>query len=128
MSISTRSKLAGLFTLLVVLLTTFQGLIPAMPIGNPTVLTTVSAFTMFFVSALTVWKQFLSNEIDNKAMWPTLIVAIVATVGLLNDILNVVHLSGAVGQWVRFGITAVTMMLNMASKILWPTDETVSKI
>ena len=128
MSTSTRSKITTLFTLLVVLLTAFQGLIPTLPISNVSVIATISAITMFLVSGITTWKQFLSNEIDNAALKPTIIVAIIATIGGLNELFNVVHFSAVADQWVRFAITLITMFLNVASKILWPTTETKTTI
>lgn len=128
MSTSTRSKITTLFTLLVVFLTAFQGLIPTLPISNVSVIATISAITMFLVSGLTTWKQFLSNEIDNAALKPTIIVAIIATIGGLNELFNVVHFSAVADQWVRFTITLITMFLNVASKILWPTTETKTTI
>lgn len=128
MSTSTRSKITTLFTLLVVFLTAFQGLIPTLPISNVSVIAAISAITMFLVSGLTTWKQFLSNEIDNAALKPTIIVAIIATIGGLNELFNVVHFSAVADQWVRFTITLITMFLNVASKILWPTTETKTTI
>jgi len=126
MSNASKSKVTTLFTLLVVFLTAFQGLIPTIPTNDAAVLSVVSAVTMFLVSGLTAWKQFLSNEIDNKAVNPTILVAILATVGGLNELFDVVHISALADQWVRFGITLITMFLNVASKILWPTAETKS--
>lgn len=125
MSNTQRSKLAALFTLLVLLLTTFQGLIPALPVTNTTL---ISAVTLFLVSALTAWKQYVSNEISNASLRPTLFVAIIATLGGLNELLNVFTISGTAGQWIRFGITLITAFINLASKILWPTTETKSQL
>lgn len=123
-----KSKITNLFTLLVVMLTAFQAVIPTMPISNAVTITVVGAITMFLVSSLTAWKQYLSVEIDNKALAPTIVIAIIATIGALNDLFNVVHLSASAGQWVRFAITFITMGLNVASKLLWPTVETKSAI
>ena len=125
MSNANKSKVTMLFTMLVLLFTTLQGLLPALPMGNTTVL---SAIIMFGVSGLTAWKQYLSIEIDNSSLWPTLIVAILATLGGLNDLVNLVHFNSVTGQWVRFGITFLTAFLNLASKILWPTAETKSLV
>lgn len=128
MSTKAKNKWANLFTILVVFFTAFQGVIPAMPINNIATVTIISAVTMFLVSGLTTWKQYISNEIENAALKPTLILAILATLGALNDVFDVVHLSDVLGQWVRFGITLLTMFLNVVSKILWPTENTKSTI
>lgn len=123
-----KSKWVNLFTLLVLLLTTFQGLIPAMPLGNADSISLVSGIVLFLVSALTAWKQYLSVEISNKSLTPTIIVAIIATLGGLNNLFEVVHLSNSAGQWIRFGVTLATAFLNLASKTIWPTAETKSTV
>lgn len=128
MSTSSKKTVVNVFTALVVFITAFQGVIPTMPITNQATVTLISAVVMFLVSALTLWKQYLSVEIDNKSILPTVIVTIVATLGLLNQFFDVVNVPGIVGQWIRFGLTFITMGLNLLSKILWPTPETTTKI
>ncbi len=125
MSNTVKSRLTNLFTALVLMLTTFQGLIPALPIGNTVA---ISAIVMFLVSGLTAWKQYLSIEIDNIGLKPTLFVAILATLGGFNDLLNVIHVNETTGQWIRFGITFLAAFINLASKLLWPTSKTTTDI
>lgn len=122
------SKLTNLFTVVVLLLTTFQGVIPAMPIQNQYSITVISAVTMGLVTIFTALKQYISVEIGNKALRPTTIVLALAILGVMNDIFNVVHFSATVGQWVRFGLTLATAFINLTSKILFPTTETRSTI
>ena len=128
MSSVAKSKIANLFTLLVVFCTAFQGLIPTMPINDPITLTTLSGVTLCLVTVLTAWKQWLSVEIDNKSLWATLTVALIATLGGINDMVTIIDISGYWGQWIRFGITFATMFINLASKILWPTNDTKSAL
>lgn len=128
MSTTARKQITDLFTILVVILTTIQGLIPAMPLTNEHTITLVSAILIFLVSGITAWKQYLSSEIDTSALKPTLFIAIVATLGGLNDLFNVVPLNDVTAQWVRFGITALTAAINLASKVLFPTPATKSAI
>lgn len=123
-----KSKLTNVFTMLVVLLTAFQGLIPTLPITNNHTITLVSAIAMFLVSGFTAWKQYLSEEIANASLRPTLIVAIIATIGGLNDVFNVVQFSETADQWIRFAITFITMGLSLVSKILWPTLQTKTSL
>jgi predicted anti-sigma-YlaC factor YlaD len=123
-----KQKLVGVFTVTVIFLTTFQGLIPTLPFGNQAALTIVSAVTMYLVTAITIWKQILSKQIDDAAKWPTIIVGIIATIGGLNDLFSVVPISEILGQWLRFGITFIVMFLNVLSKVLWPTPETKSTL
>lgn len=126
MSSTARTNVVTIFTAIVIFLTGFQGMIPTLPIKNAEAITLISAITMFLVSSLTVWKQTLSKEINNDAVLPTLAVAVIATLGGLNDLLGVFHFSDIVSQWLRFTITFITMGLNLISKMLYPTAETRS--
>lgn len=116
----TQPNALKIFSTLVVFLTALQGLVPAMPITNPYTITLVSSILMFLVSALTAWKQYFAVDIKMSALRPTIFVAILATVGGLNQLFDVVHLSPLVSQWVRFGLTFVTMAINLTSKLLYP--------
>jgi hypothetical protein len=128
MSTTTRKQITDLFTILVVILTTIQGLIPAMPLTNEHTITLVSAILIFLVSGITAWKQYLSSEIDTSALKPTLFIAIVATLGGLNDLFNVIPMNDVTAQWLRFGVTALTAAINLASKVLFPTPATKTAI
>ena len=114
--------------ILITILTAFQGFIPAIPGINEHTTTLISAITLYLVSSLTLWRQTISNEIANAAKKATWIVVIIASIGGLNDILNIIQLNETVDQWVRFGITFTTFVLNFVSKLLWPTPETKSLI
>ncbi len=114
------SKLLNLFTMLVAIFTLFQGLIPSLPIPDTTV---VSAIVMFLVLALTAWRQAFSQIINNAALWPTIIIAAIATIGGLNDLFDVFSISDIAGQWIRFSITALTAVLNLLSTTFWPIKD-----
>ena len=115
-------------TLIVGIVALIQGLVPTMPIQNPQTATILSAVLMFLATALTVWKQYGSSEIRNNATTPILIVAAIAIIGGLNDLFAVIPFSDLTSQWIRFGITATTAILNFLSKVMYPTPETKSKI
>lgn len=123
-----KSKIVNIITVFVALLTVFQGLAPDLPVSNPAQVTLISAITIFLVASLTAWKQALSVEINNKALMPTLIIAIVATMGGLNELFDVIPFSAITAQWLRFSITFVIAGLNIISKVLYPTDETKSLV
>lgn len=112
-----------MFTFLVVTMTALQGVIPQMPVDSESTRTIISAIVMFIVVTLTAIKQYYSVEIRNGAIWPTLIVALVAVLGGANDLINVVPVNETMGQWLRFGITTMSMILAVSSKSLWPTTE-----
>ena len=127
MSATQKNKWANVFTVFVLVLTVFQGLIPSMPIDNTVLLATISAITMYVVNGLTIWKNFLSNEIDNTANRPALILAIIATLSGLNDLFDVITFSDVTGQWIRFAITLLSAILTLISKLFYPTENTRSK-
>lgn len=118
-------KTVNILSALAIVFTAVQGMIPAMPLHDSTI---ISAVIMFLVSGTTLWKQALSKEIDNNALIPTIVMAVIATMGGINDLLNVFHFTPVAGQWIRFAVTAITGILNMMSKILWPTPETKSML
>ncbi len=122
------TKVSAVITILVLFLTTFQGMIPAIPISNPSITAVVSAIVMYLVSTLTVWKQYTNKEIANKSLNPTLIVAIVATLTGIVDLFKIIDFNHVAGQWIRFGFTFIIMFLNILSKIMYPTEETRSKL
>lgn len=109
-----------LITSLVLILTALQGLIPLMPIEDGSFKVIASAAMMFLVQALTAWRQHVNSLIDVMAERFTLGMFIIAVLGGLNELFNVVPLSDVTGQWVRFGITAATAIVNLISPILWP--------
>jgi len=122
------AKTVNILTVLVMVLGVFQtGLLTA-PFKNPATLTLVSGIMVFVVTGLTAWKQVLSEEINNKALWPTIIVAMIAIVGGLNDLIGSIRFSEDVSQILRWIITTVLSTLNLLSKQIWPTNQTVSKI
>lgn len=121
----TARKYLALISMLVIIFTAFQGVIGLIPIKNELVISIISALVLFLVSTLTAWQQYLSKLTDNKALIPTLILCAIALVGGLNDVFNVIPMSEIANQWVRFGITFVTMCLNLTSNLLFPKDEIV---
>lgn len=125
MSTVNTKKTVTILTILALVFTTIQGMIPSMPLSDSTA---VSAIVMFIVSGTTIWKQALSKEIDNSALIPTIMLAIAATLGGVNELLKLIPFSELTGQWIRFGITAVTALLNVLSKAIWPTPQTKSII
>lgn len=117
----------GVLTMLVIFLTTFQGLIPTMPINNPLTISIISAIVLFLVNTLTAWKQYLSKAIDNKAMIPVAIMCLLALLGGLNDLFDVFHFNANTNQWIRFWLTFITMGLNLLSQLLFPKEENIKE-
>lgn len=96
----------------VAILAIFQGLIPTMPFSDPAMVIIVSATTMYLVTALAAWKQVLLIKADKAAMRNIILLAVVATIGGLNEVVGVVPITDTAGQWIRFGITFTTLVVS----------------
>lgn len=118
-----RSEITRLFTGILVFLTVVQTAVPQMPITNPNTKAIIEAIFMFLVVGFTAWKQYLSVEIRNAAIWPTVIIAFIATLGGLNDLINIIPMSEVTSQWVRLSVSTISVMLSLFSKTFWPTPE-----
>lgn len=118
-----RSELTRLFTVLLVVFTTIQTAIPSFPIESATTKAIIGAIFMFLVVGLTAWKQYLSVEIRNSAIWPTLFIALVATLQGLNDLIDAIPFSQSTSAWIRIGISTLAMIFSLVSKSLWPSPE-----
>lgn len=118
-----RSQLTRLITVVLVFLTTWQATIPNFPIDNPNTKAIIEAVFMFAVVGLTAWMQYLSVEIRNGALFPTLAIFLIAILGGLNDLINVIPLSAVASQWVRLGISSLASIFSIISKTLWPTPQ-----
>lgn len=119
----------NLIGLLVVVLTVFQGMLGTdmVPKMNTATLSIVSASVMFGVVVFTAIKQYLSEEIANKAVKRTLIILAIAIVGGANDFFQVINFGEIANQWIRFFITGIATILNVYSKQLFPTPDTKTK-
>lgn len=118
-----RSELTRVFTVILVVLTTIQAAVPTYPIQSESTKAIVEAVFMFLVVGLTAWKQYLSVEIRNGAIFPTIAIALIASLGGLNDLINVIPFSAVTSQWIRLGISTAATVLSLISKSLWPTPE-----
>lgn len=118
-----RESIVKILTVLTGIITAFQLLVPQMPFQNEETTVFVSAVLMFAVSVLTASKQYFSCDVSNKALKSTLIIALIATVGAFNELINALTIPEVLGQWLRFFITAATAILNFLSKEIFPSKE-----
>ena len=112
----------------VLIITLLQGLIPIAPALSPQTVVITSATFLFLSQALTAWKQFASCDISNDSLYPTIAVFVLAILGGANDLFNVIPLSELAEQWVRFTITALTLIVNALSKFWFPIEGATSDI
>ncbi len=121
MNQATSLKLASFFTGIVAILTVIQPMLTTPPFG-PNFIVTASAVITFVVMALTVWKQYLSPEVSNSATRITLIAAIIATLAGGLELAGVFNVAESTAVWIRWGVSIVTMVLNIYSKGLFPSQ------
>lgn len=113
-----------LLTILALFFTAIQLYVPEMPISQESQMI-VSAIVMFLVTGTTIWKQKLSECINNSALIPTVILGIVATLGGLNELVKVFPINEVTGQWIRLSITGITALLNASSETLFPSSKSI---
>jgi len=113
-----------ILTIICGILTFMQLNVPNMPIADKHTSLIVSAVLMFLVTGFTAFKQWYSTSIKTSSIWITAIPFAIAIIGGLNDLYPVLIINAIVGQWIRFGITAGTMALNLLSKVYFPATET----
>lgn len=118
-----KTTILKLLTGIAVTLGSIQLLVPAMPVQDPSVLKWVSAITLFLTAAVTIWKQYLSDLISNAAASITWVIAGLSTIGALNELVDQVEINNSLAQWVRFAVTAATVILNIYSKLWFPSEE-----
>lgn len=76
----------------------------------------------------TYWKQYLSPEVNNTGKQVTLWVALIATVTGVLDLIHILHFNVIWEQRIRWSITVVIMLLNIASKQIFPSNYQKDKI
>lgn len=81
----------------------------------------ISAIIMFSSQVVTAIQQYIAEGINNKALRPTLFLLLLSILGWLNDLFKVVHISDFWGQWIRWIITFANLILNICSKLMFPT-------
>lgn len=117
-------KAITILTVAAYILTAVQLAIPTLQLAEHSQMI-FSAAVMFLVSGVTIWKQKLSDCINNTALWPTIILAVVATLGGLNEFIKEVPINEVAGQWIRFGVTIITAALNGLSETIFPSQKSI---
>lgn len=128
MSFQKNSSIVLILTIISAVLTVFQPLVPTLPGLSDLTLKITGASVMFLLQSVTLVKQYLSVEINNKSTQLTWAMVIVSILGFANEFVTVIPFSPFWSQLVIIVITVATGTLNLLSKIIWSTEETRSKI
>lgn len=115
-------------------LTALQGILPGLPPlssspeRNAYFLKIISAIIVFVVPVLTAWKQKASEYINDNALLLTFGAILLAIGGGLNDLFNGIDFSPVTQQWLRFAVTALSLLINFFSRKIVPSaKETIRK-
>jgi hypothetical protein len=113
-----------LISVLILFLTVFQLVLPQMPAPTNAVVI-ISAIVVFLVNGLGALNSYLSPDVLNRpALQASLFLFILAIIGGLNELLNVIPLGVEISRWVRFGLTFLGLLLNALAKELFPSEKT----
>jgi uncharacterized membrane-anchored protein len=124
-----REKIVNVLTIIAPTLTVLQLGLTTIQGMSATLMVALTAILMFGVQLVTLWKQKLSEEIRDEAIWPTIILLVVSAAGLVNQYLvDILPITIFWGSVIRLGISAISTLLNNLSKVIWPTPLTKSKI
>lgn len=123
MSTTEKTGMAKTFSLLAIVFTAFQLMIPGIPGITADSIKTITAIDMGLVSVFTLLYQYFHQEIKNKAMWPTIILVGLGILDVFNTTIIQIPISETWGKWISFIITTLIMLLNILSKTMFPTEE-----
>lgn len=118
----TRSGWTRVLTNITYLVVFLQSVLPSFHLNDSTA-TIWTVIFMTVASVATIWKQRLSVEIRDGAIWATVIVSLVALAGGVNELIPVIYLDDAQRDGARAIIVAIIGGLNLLSKSLFPTYE-----
>lgn len=124
MSTTSKERNLKLIALLGLIIPFVQLLLPTFPGIGPHSLTLWSAILLWSLTAITLFRQWVSNQILDKAAVPTILVGVISLIGGFNDVLDVIKFSEHTDQIIRFSLTVLVGLLGLVSKLLWPTDTT----
>ena len=121
MNAANKSKLANFFTALVAVIAVVQMRYTAPPYDIDTVFRMTTILTYLSLT-FTVWKQYLSPEVNDVGQKVTFGIAIIATIGGLIDLVPAFKLPDTTSQTIKMIITSCVTVLNVLSKQLFPSQ------
>jgi hypothetical protein len=122
MNEANKAKLANILTIIVAVIAGAQGTFFTVPPFSEETAFIISGICTYLVMAGTIWKQHLSPEVNGdsskKVTW---VIALIATLTGLVDLLNLVDLAPKTEQWVKLAISSLVTIINIGSKTIFPS-------
>jgi len=121
MNEATKARVANIFTALVAIITAIQGtFLTNPPFSDQTIFIAGAIFT-YLAMGLTIWKQYLSPDVNDTGAKVTIWVAAIATIAGLTDLVGIFHFNEKTEQYVKWFISVLVTILNILSKQLFPS-------
>lgn len=121
MNLATKAKIAGALTLLVTFVTVIQTSVTSPPF-TAAAISIITGVCTYLALIGTTFKQYLSPDVSNTGAHVTIWVAIAATLTGFLDLMQWIHFSPIVSQYIKLGVSIVVMTLNILSKQIWPSE------
>lgn len=120
MNLATKSKIANALTAVAAMIVAIQSCIISPPFTTHMVFVLGAVFT-YLALAVTTFKQFFASDISDNAAYLTIGIVVVSTIAGGLNLLDVFEVKPVTAQWIKWGISMLTLMLNILSKTLFPS-------
>lgn len=128
MNAAIKARWANIFTTLVAMITIFQtSLLPTSPFPEQSVVV-IGIVATYLAMGLTVWKQYLSPDVDNAGMKITIWIAVATTIAGLLELTPILNLSPKTEEYFKWAISLVVTAINILSKQLFPSVDQREKM
>ena len=121
MNAAQKTRIANILTALATVFALGQTFLTSPPF-SPSAIAIGTALLTYAVLISTTWKQYLSPEVTNAGARVTIWIAAAATLTGILDLMNIIHFSAVVSQYIKWGITVTVAIMNILSKQLFPSD------
>ncbi len=130
MNAATKLKWAARLSLIVAMLAALQFFVNEN--NFPAAVVAIAGPIIFYlVTTLTVWKQYLSPDVNNTGATVTIWFAVIASIAgigdLIGDLSGAFHIPDKTAQYIRLGITIVVTLLNVFSNTIFPSQSLLLK-
>ena len=122
MTENSKIRLANILTAVASVIAVGQTFLTTPPFSTETIFK-VGAVITYISLLVTIWKQYLSPDVSNAGTRFTIYLAIAASLAGAADLLNITNFSDTTEQYIRWGITVLSAILNILSKQIFPSAE-----
>jgi len=122
MNANVKLRLANHLTTITAIVAIVQTTLTTPPF-NPQTVAVLTAICTLVTLIGTYGKQYLSPEVSNTGQQVTLGVFSAAVLTGILDFTHVLNLSAGTANWIKWGITVATLVVNIYSKQIFPSAE-----